>query len=54
MWWIQGTISATLTVVAVIDKKKTKGSLQWGFHGWTFYLFIFTQTMSFVFVLLTE
>jgi hypothetical protein len=29
LWWIQGTISATLTAVGV--DKTTKGSLQWGF-----------------------
>jgi hypothetical protein len=39
-WWIQGTISATLTMVGV-DKITTKGPLQWGFNGWIFYLFIY-------------
>jgi hypothetical protein len=43
LWWIQGAISATLAVVR-IDKITTKGSLQWGFNGWTFYSF--TQTVS--------
>jgi hypothetical protein len=28
LWWIQGMISATLTVVEV-DKPTTKGALQW-------------------------
>jgi hypothetical protein len=37
LWWIQGATSATLTVVGV-DKITTKGPLQWGFNGWTFYL----------------
>jgi hypothetical protein len=48
LWWIQGAISATLTVVGV-DKITTKGSLQWSFNGWTFYTF--TQKMSFFFQL---
>jgi hypothetical protein len=51
LWWIQGAISATLTVVGV-DKITTKRPLQWGFNGWTFYSF--TQTMSFGFLFLTE
>jgi hypothetical protein len=37
LWWIQEAISATLTVVGVVDKITTKGPLQWGFNGWTFY-----------------
>jgi hypothetical protein len=45
LWWIQGAISAILTVVGVVDKITTKGPLQWGFNGWTFYSF--TQTLSF-------
>jgi hypothetical protein len=32
--WIQGVISATLTVVGV-DKITTRGLLQWDFNGWT-------------------
>jgi hypothetical protein len=32
LWWIQGMISATLTVVGV-DKTTTKRLLQWGFGG---------------------
>jgi hypothetical protein len=32
LWWIQGMISATLTVVGV-DKTPTKGSFQWGSSG---------------------
>jgi hypothetical protein len=39
LWWIQGAIFATLTAVG-IDKITTKGPLQWGFNGWTFYSFI--------------
>jgi hypothetical protein len=35
LWWIQGAITATLTVMGV-DKITTKGPLQWGFNGWTF------------------
>jgi hypothetical protein len=34
-------ITATLTAVGVIDKITAKGNLQWGFNGWTFYLFIY-------------
>jgi hypothetical protein len=43
LWWIQGTISATLTVVGV-DKTTTKGPLQWDFSSWTFHSC--TQTAS--------
>jgi hypothetical protein len=43
LWWIQGAI---LTIVG-IDKITTKGLLQRGFSGWTFYSF--TQTVSFSF-----
>jgi hypothetical protein len=39
LWWIQGTMSAILTVVGV-DKITTKGPLQWGFNSWTFHSFI--------------
>jgi hypothetical protein len=39
LWWIQGAITATLTVVGVVNKITTKGPLQWGFNGWTFYFF---------------
>jgi hypothetical protein len=42
-WWIQGVISATITVVEV-DKITTKGPLQWGFSSWTFHSF--TQMVS--------
>jgi hypothetical protein len=35
LWWIQGAITATLTMVGV-DKITTKGPLQWDFNGWTF------------------
>jgi hypothetical protein len=45
LWWIQGAIFATLSAVG-IDKTTTKGPLQWGFNGWTFYSF--TQTVSLV------
>jgi hypothetical protein len=31
LWWIQGTISATLTAMGV-DKTTTKGPLQWDFR----------------------
>jgi hypothetical protein len=31
LWWIKGTISATLTAVRV--EKTTKEPLQWGFSG---------------------
>jgi hypothetical protein len=43
MWWIQGAISATLTVVGV-DKIITKGPFQWGFNDYTFHSF--TQRAS--------
>jgi hypothetical protein len=40
LWWIQGAISDTLTVVEV-DKITTKGHLQWGFKAGHFiYFFI--------------
>jgi hypothetical protein len=42
---------ATLTAVE-IDKITTKGSLQWGFNGWTFCSLI--QIVSFGFFFLTE
>jgi hypothetical protein len=35
LWWIQGAITATLTMVEV-DKIITKGPLQLGFNGWAF------------------
>jgi hypothetical protein len=41
LWWIQGAISATLTVVGVIEKIKKEGPLQWGFNEWTFYIYIY-------------
>jgi hypothetical protein len=47
LWWIQGAITATLTVVGVVEKITTRGVLQWGFNGWIFYLFIFTQCLFF-------
>jgi hypothetical protein len=43
LWWIQGTTSATLTVVGE-DKTTTKGPFQWGINGLTFHSFI--QTAS--------
>jgi hypothetical protein len=48
LWWIQGAISATLTAVGV-DKITTKGHLQWGFNGWTFYIFFYLDNVSFFF-----
>jgi hypothetical protein len=41
LWCIQGAITATLTVLEVVDKVTTKVPLQLGFNAWTFYLFIY-------------
>jgi hypothetical protein len=43
LWWVHGTISATLTAVGV-GKITTKGPLLWGFNSWT--LHSFTQIAS--------
>jgi hypothetical protein len=51
LWWIQGEISATLTVVEV-DKITTKGPRQWGFNGWVFYSFIYPDGISSLFFFL--
>jgi hypothetical protein len=34
-WWIQGAITAILTLVRV-ENLTTKGPFQWGFNGLTF------------------
>jgi hypothetical protein len=41
LWWILGEFTVTLTAVGVVQKITIKGPLQWGFNGWTFYIYIF-------------
>jgi hypothetical protein len=46
LWWIQEAITDTLTAVGVLEKI-TKGPLQWGFNGWTFYIYILSRECLF-------
>jgi hypothetical protein len=44
LWWIQGELSATLTMMGV-DKITTKGPLQLGFNGWIFYFIFYPDSI---------